>query len=275
MEEVPIGKNKLRWLLGTNIALTLLLGIALVGMLRKTERAYVREAQKREAAAAAPKSPAEQAAPTARNAPKTMSMSAQDSIVADSLKKANQAKTAAEDDAEADFDAGVTFYLIVLLMLIAGAMGGVMCNLRGFFMHFRGEDKDFPAHLEVPYYVRVFMGAGAGIFVYFVANFLITSLTTEYLATNVPFQGMVSFVALAMLAGFGSLEFFQRLKETALTLFGQKAEKSKWEKIEELYAFFKKGVISEEEFVRLKNDVLRNSIDLESKNPKQPNPQGT
>jgi hypothetical protein len=270
MEESPLGKNKFRWLLGANLALTLLLGIALVGMLRKTERAYIREAQNREVpATTAPKPPATQTA-AAQPAPKTLSP--RDSIVADSLKKVAQAKADEKTKAEKmkDFDEGVTFYLIVLLMLIAGAMGGVMCNLRGFFMHFRGDDKDFPAHLEVPYYVRVFMGAGAGIFIYFVANFLITSLTTEYLATNVPFQGMVSFVALAMLAGFGSLEFFQRLKETALTFFGQKAEKTKWEKIQELYALHKTGVLEKEEFEQLKDALLKSSSELEFRNLKAP-----
>lgn len=271
MEEIPLEKNKFRWLLGTNIALTLLLGIALIAMLRKTERAYIREAQNREVTATtAPKPPA--ATPTAAAQPASKTLSPRDSIVADSLKKVAQAKADEKTKAEKmkDFDEGVTFYLIVLLMLIAGAMGGVMCNLRGFFMHFRSEGRDFPAHLEVPYYVRVFMGAGAGIFVYFVANFLITSLTTEYLATNVPFQGMVSFVALAMLAGFGSLEFFQRLKETALTFFGQKAEKTKWEKIEELYALHKTGVLEKDEFEQLKDALLKSSSEEEFRNLKVP-----
>jgi hypothetical protein len=259
MGEVPLKKSKLCLLLGFNIAFTLFLGIALIVMLRKTEPAYIRETQKREATAtAAPKPPATQ---TTAIQPAAKTLPPRDSVIADSLKKPAQTKTGekAKDEKDNNFDEGITFYPIVLLMLIAGALGGVMCNLRGFFMRFQGEDKSFPAHLEVPYYVRVFMGAGAGFFVYFVANFLITSLTIEYRATNVPFQGMVSFIALAMLAGFGSLEFFQRLKETALTLFGQKAEKSKWEKIQELYALYKTGVLEKEEFEQLKDALLKSN----------------
>jgi cation transport ATPase len=188
--------------------------------------------------------------------------SVQDSIAADSLRKA-QYKEKEEREKE-QLEKGVTFYLIVLLMLISGALGGILCNLRGFFMHYREVDGYFPANLEIPYYVRPFMGGGAGIFVYFVANFLITSLTTEYKATNVPFQGMVSFVALAILAGFGSLEFFQRLKETALTTFGQKAEKDRWQKIEDLYALNKKGVLTDDEFTHEKKELLNVGSALES-----------
>jgi hypothetical protein len=159
---------------------------------------------------------------------------------------------------------GVTFYSIVVLMILAGGLGGVLCNLRGFFIQFRKDEGGFPLNLEVPYYVRPFMGAGAGLFIYFVANFLITSITVTYEATNIPFQGMVSFMALAILAGFGSLEFFQRLKETALSLFGQKAEKDKWQKIEDLYALNKKGVISEHEFNVEKAKLLVSNIDVNS-----------
>lgn len=159
---------------------------------------------------------------------------------------------------------GVTFYNIVILMIIAGGLGGVLCNLRGFFMQFRKNEGGFPIHLVIPYYVRPFMGAGAGLFIYFVANFLITSITVTYVATNVPFQGMVSFIALAILAGFGSMEFFQRLKETALSLFGQKAERDKWEKIEDLYALMKKGVIGEDEYKAEKEKLLASSTDEES-----------
>jgi hypothetical protein len=162
----------------------------------------------------------------------------------------------------------VTFYDIVILMLIAGGLGGILCNLRGFFMQFRKDEGGLPIHLVIPYYVRPFMGAGAGLFIYFVTNFLITSITVTYVATSVPFQGMVTFIALAILAGFGSMEFFQRLKETALSLFGQKPERDKWEKIEDLYALMKKGVISETEYNAEKEKLLASSTDEEARSQK-------
>lgn len=185
---------------------------------------------------------------------------------ADTSRKASQSdlKKKSGNDKSVNEAEGVSFYEIILLMLISGGLGGILCNLRGFFMHYRSEEQSFPRHLEIPYYVRPFMGAGAGIFIYFVANFLITSLTVEYKA-NVPFQGMVSFIALAMLAGFGSLEFFQRLKETALTLFGQKPEKDRWQKLDDLFALYKKGVLTEAEYLTEKTKLLNQSSDAESR----------
>ena len=244
-----ISPLKFRQLLGTNLVLAVVLGIMLLFTLRDTQKAFEKAKdtamQNKEVRAAEP----------AKMPIKVLSK--QDSIVADSLKKVLQTLK----DKEAN--TGVTFDCIILLMLIAGGLGGILCNLRGFFMHYR-DNEFFPKHLEIPYYVRPFMGAGAGLFVYFVSNFLITSITTEYLATNIPFQGMVSFIALAILAGFGSLEFFQRLKETALTLFGQKLEKDRWQKIEDLYGLMKKGVITEEEFKAEKKELLDNSSDIET-----------
>lgn len=281
MEENSLDTKKFRWLLGINIALTILLGFILVMLLRDIECIYIKEALRNEISAqeekkdtlvnpagtsqippvitSKPDKPAADSSANtlpSKNEPKLLLK--RDSITADSLKRIACLNLLYGNSSE-----GVTFFDIILLMLISGALGGVLCNLRGFFMHFRGEQQHFPKHLEVPYYVRVFMGAGAGLFVYFVFNFLISSITAEYLATNVPFQGMVSFLALSMLAGFGSLEFFQRLKETALTLFGQKAEKTKWEKIDEIYSLHKKGILSEAEFNELKAGLLKNAADIE------------
>jgi hypothetical protein len=161
------------------------------------------------------------------------------------------------------YQEGVTFHEIVYLMLLAGSLGGVLCNLRGLFMHYRSETQSFPTHLQIPYYTRAFLGGGAGIFVYFVASFLITSVSPVYVATDVSFQGMVSFIALSMLAGFGSLEFFQRLKETALATFGQKPELDKWQRIEELYGLMKKEVLSPEEYLAQKSKILEGGVDYE------------
>lgn len=244
---------RLKWLLGSNLIATIALGIGLLAVLKTTEKTYV----------ASLEISANKEAQEKLLGEPGKTLSTQDSLVLDSLKKAAQIQEQQNEGLNTT-DKGVTFYLIVLLMLISGALGGVLCNLRGFFIHFRSDDGGFPANLEIPYYVRPFMGAGAGLFIYFVANFLITSVTTKYLATNIPFQGMVSFVALAILAGFGSLEFFQRLKETALALFGQKAEKDRWQKIEDLYGLYKKEVITESEFTAEKAKLMADSSDLEA-----------
>lgn len=252
--EPPLPTPRLRLLLAFNFLTTVGLAAWLLLLLGAADRkmnAAPREKDRTETAAPGQTPPA-----AAR--PDTTPAARQDTSGRAGQDTTAQAGAKAETQESAP--TGLTFYDILLMMLLAGGLGGVLCNLRGFFMHYRGGDnKSFPEHLEVPYYTRAFMGAGAGLFVYFVANFLIASITIQYVAKDVPFQGMVSFIALAMLAGFGSLEFFQRLKETALSLFGQKAEKSKWERIEELYALYKKEVLTKEEFEAEKAKILGES----------------
>ncbi len=246
----PIPPKRLTWLLSCNIILTIILGIGILKMLEVTQKKYIvafKEGIKIE---------------EIKNLKTELNIFLTKNDTSQVRKLEAQIKSKENDLKESG--EGVTFYFIVILMILAGGLGGVLCNLRGFFMQFRKDDGGFPATLEIPYYVRPFLGAGAGLFVYFVANFLITSITVTYVATNIPFQGMVSFMALAILAGFGSLEFFERLKETALSLFGQKAEKDKWQKLEELYALWKKEVISLEEFNTEKAKILASNIDINS-----------
>ncbi|HLO55500.1 MAG TPA: hypothetical protein VK169_14495 [Saprospiraceae bacterium] len=241
----PIPPKRLTWLLSSNIILTIVLGIVLLHMLKITQHEYIKDLKKRTIEAEIKKLNTELDSFKIKN----------DLILVNRL----ESKIIAKEKVLQESGDGVTFYLIVILMILAGSLGGVLCNLRGFFIQFRKDDGGFPATLEIPYYVRSFLGAGAGLFIYFVSNFLITSITVTYVATNIPFQGMVSFMALAILAGFGSLEFFERLKETALSLFGQKAEKEKWQKIEDLYALMKREVISKEEYVVEKAKILASS----------------
>lgn len=254
--EPSLPTPRLRRLLAFNFLTTIGLAAWLLLLLGAAEKKInaAPEEQNRTAVDAPKQSPP----PAAQ--PDTPATARQDTSGKAAAGRDSTGKPGAKQDAAETVATGLSFYDILLMMLLAGGLGGVLCNLRGFFMHFRGGDnKSFPAHLEVPYYTRAFMGAGAGLFVYFVANFLIASITIQYVAMDVPFQGMVSFIALAMLAGFGSLEFFQRMKETALSLFGQKAEKSKWERIEELYALYKKEVLTKEEFEAEKAKILGES----------------
>ncbi len=239
---------KLKTLLLINFVLTVVFAVWMLALLNKAEEKYLAQEkakQKIEASAQARQQVLQRHA--------TLTDAQKDSLA---KKEAQNPHNQPEPGAKEEIPDGVTFYEILLMMLLAGSLGGVLCNLRGFFMHYRGDEKYFPVHLQVPYYTRAFLGGGAGLFIYFVASFMITSVTMEYSASKVPFPGMVSFIALSMLAGFGSLEFFQRLKETALALFGQKAEKDKWQRIEDLYALWKKEVLTKEEFDVLKTKLL-------------------
>lgn len=153
---------------------------------------------------------------------------------------------------------GVTFLEVLLLMLLAGGLGGILCNFRGLFVHLRDE-MYFPVELEIPYYVRGFTGAICGLIIYFVASLLVVSITLEAVASNITFQGMISYIALALLAGFASQEFTERLKQTAGTLFGQRAQKDKAEKLRELHALKSEGVLTEEEFLAEKKKLLESN----------------
>lgn len=144
---------------------------------------------------------------------------------------------------------------VLLLMLVAGGLGGILCNFRGLFAHLRDEHY-FPAELEIPYYVRAVTGALCGLIVYFVASLLVVSITLEAVVDNITFQGMISYIALALLAGFGSQEFTERLKATAGTLFGQKEQKDKMDKLKELHRLFADKVLTEEEFTAEKKKLL-------------------
>jgi hypothetical protein len=157
----------------------------------------------------------------------------------------------------------VNFYHVMLFTLLAGALGGVLCNLRGIFKYSM-EDAVLLEKMLLSYYIRPFMGAICGIFTYFVANLLITSLSVQPpVAEGIVFSNFIAAIGLAMIAGFGSYEFMNRLKETARTLFGGTAPKTEADRqrelIDQLNSLFTlktNKVISEEEYNDLKEKVL-------------------
>lgn len=115
-------------------------------------------------------------------------------------------------------DGKVNFIDVLKLMLLAGGLGGILCNFRGLFFHWRDEHC-LSVELEISYCLRAVTGALCGLIVYFVASLLVVSITVEQTVDNIKFQGMVSCIALALLAGFASQEFTEKLKATAITLF--------------------------------------------------------
>jgi hypothetical protein len=150
--------------------------------------------------------------------------------------------------------ANITFYDVLLMMLIAGALGGVLCNLRGIFSYYRDENQ-LPEELHIPYLTRPFTAAVCGIFIYFVASLLITSITLVP-SESVGFQGMITYMALAIVAGFGAQEFMERLKALAVTLFGEKQQDTMMQRLRQISRLKEKGVIDEEEFLSLKKRII-------------------
>jgi len=150
--------------------------------------------------------------------------------------------------------ATLTFYDVLIMMLIAGSLGGVLCNLRGIFGYYRDENQ-LPEELHIPYLTRPFTAAVCGIFIYFVASLLITSITLIP-SERVGFQGLITYIALAIVAGFGAQEFMERLKALAVTLFGEKQQDTMMQRLRQISRLKEKGVIDEEEFLSLKKRII-------------------
>lgn len=151
------------------------------------------------------------------------------------------------------------FFDILVLMLIAGALGGILCNLRGIFVYYRDEG-ELPRDLHVPYLVRPFTGAICGVFIYFVASFVITSVTLTPMVEGIGFQGLVTYVGFAILSGFGSQEFMERLKAVVVTFFGERANEVMVQRLRQVYHLREKGVINDAEFEKLKDQVISENL---------------
>lgn len=113
----------------------------------------------------------------------------------------------------------ISYIEVIIAMGIAGFLGAILCNFRGFFEFFRVKKK-FPKELIIPYMLRPYTGLICGIFSYFLATIITGSLTEYPRTSDVPFSSMMSFLGFAILAGFASQEFTERLKTAAGAMFG-------------------------------------------------------
>ena len=133
----------------------------------------------------------------------------------------NELQTSANDtiaNASSD-EKPVDFLDVLIAMCLAGILGGILANLRGIFEFYR-ERKKFPEYLFIPYLIRPLTAAICGVLVFFLANTLVSSASASYDSVNVTYKAMISFMALAIISGFASQEFTERLKAAAATLFG-------------------------------------------------------
>jgi hypothetical protein len=119
-------------------------------------------------------------------------------------------------------DFSMIFYAM-LTFFCAGGLGGAVCNLRGFF-EYHTEKGYLPSSFFVPYCVRPWMGAGSGLIVFFVLSFLNTALSNSNGLAWTTLSGRIPYIGLALLAGFGSPEFMERLKETAKAAFSNSSQ---------------------------------------------------
>lgn len=103
-------------------------------------------------------------------------------------------------------------------MLIAGAAGGALANLRDF-LTIGQQHSGLPERLEVPFYLRPLTAGVMGVVVFFLTNFFIAVLsvgsTTQGWAL---LHGRLAYVALALVTGFGVQEVLSKLRDVAATV---------------------------------------------------------
>jgi hypothetical protein len=104
----------------------------------------------------------------------------------------------------------------------AGGLGGITCNLRGLFEYYYEKEYLPDSYIE-PYCVRPWMGAGCGLITFFLLSFLNSALSNANSEAWTTFSGRIPYIGLAILAGFGSHEFMERVKEIVKTTFSSNA----------------------------------------------------
>jgi hypothetical protein len=106
------------------------------------------------------------------------------------------------------------------IMFLAGVVGGSLANLRGLIKH--SVDNDYEERYSLSYYLRPFSGGICGVVVFFLLLGGAITLTYGKPEAGTAWssvRGRMPYVALALLAGYGSTEFMMKLKELAQSLF--------------------------------------------------------
>lgn len=109
----------------------------------------------------------------------------------------------------------------LLTMLVAGAAGGSLSNLREFLRLGQSQD-GVPVRLEVPLYLRPLSGGMMGVLVFFLLQFFVAVLsvggTTQGWAL---LHGRLAYVAVALVVGFGVRDL-ERVRDIAASLVARR-----------------------------------------------------
>jgi hypothetical protein len=99
------------------------------------------------------------------------------------------------------------------LMFCAGALGGCLYNFRGLIKH--SQHGDFDHRYALSYYLRPLSAGVSGLMVFFVllGGALTLNAGTQGQAAWQSLTGRMPYVALSLLAGYGSQEFMMKLKD--------------------------------------------------------------
>jgi hypothetical protein len=112
------------------------------------------------------------------------------------------------------------FLMTILTMFVAGVIGGCLYNYRGIIKH--TADEDYSNSYNVTYFLRPILGGISGLTVFFILLGGALSLNLGGKADTrgwMTFAGRMPYIAFAILSGYASQEFMQKLKEVSKTLF--------------------------------------------------------
>jgi len=139
---------------------------------------------------------------------------------------------------------------VMFTMAIAGVAGGTLCNLRGLF-EYGYQRGGLPSELEEPYYIRPLTGAITGLSTFFVGYLITSALSDVANLSWATLSGRLPYIGLALLAGFASQEFTERMKAVAETLFSQSnlRQLSAEDQLRKLKKLKDEGLISDEEYI--------------------------
>jgi hypothetical protein len=115
-----------------------------------------------------------------------------------------------------------TFIYTMALMFCAGALGGCLYNFRGLTKH--SQHGDYHECYSLSYYLRPLSAGVSGLMVFFLllGGALTLNVGNQSQPDQAAWQSLVGrmpYVALSLLAGYGSQEFMMKLKDLAETLF--------------------------------------------------------
>jgi hypothetical protein len=107
---------------------------------------------------------------------------------------------------------------IYLLVIFSGAFGGCLYNFRGIKKHL--EEENFESKFAISYYLRPLSAGMCGVFVFVLvlSGVLILSPGNTDIHSK-DAQTIMLFVAISMLAGYGSHEFLKKVKDIMNTVF--------------------------------------------------------
>ena len=118
---------------------------------------------------------------------------------------------------------GVKLLVVSALMFFSGALGGSLYNFRGLTKHLKNQD--FKKRYITTYHIRPISAGICGILVFI---FLLGGVMTLTLGTDTTNwsenSSILPFVAIAILAGFGSNEFLKKVKDIIATMFALSKE---------------------------------------------------